>query len=100
MPDNIDNLPVDQSPPSSGEVEVVNMLFKEKEGVIKKVVKGTKDILIAGVLFIVFSLTFLDEYIKKYITITSTSPYILCIVKAFLFMVALFIVKYFYLSQK
>lgn len=99
MGDIIEQLPSDQTVPSHNEIRIVDSLFQQKKGVVDMILKNTKDILIIGVLFVIFSLPPVDELIKKFFTITATSPYILLGVKALLFMIVYFIVNNFYLSR-
>jgi hypothetical protein len=99
MGDIIEQLPSDQTVPSHNEIRIIDTLFQQKKGVVDKILKNTKDILIIGVLFVIFSLPPVDELIKRFITITTTSNYILIGVKALLFMIFYFILNNFYLSR-
>ena len=99
MGDIIEQLPSDQTVPSHNEIRIIDTLFKQKKGVIDKILKNTKDILIIGILFVIFSLPPIDELIKRFVPITATSPYILIGVKALLIMIVYFIVNNFYLSR-
>ena len=98
--DFIDQLPADTSVPSHNEIRIVDQLFQQKKGIFDKILHQTKDIVILGILFIVFSLPFIDELITKFITIARTSHYILIGVKALLFVLAYFIIKNLYLVRK
>lgn len=98
--DVITNLPVDQSIPTHTEIQILDTLFKQKQGTIQRVFSGTKDVLIIGFLFILFSLPQIDELIKKFAPSAENSPYILMLVKTVLFMVAYFIIKNMYLVRK
>lgn len=98
--DPIQNLPTDPSPPSPSESQILDTLFKEKQGAVQKVLDGTKDILVAGLLFILFSLPQTDEYIRKFFPALATSPYILLFCKALAFMLIFFIIKNMYLVRK
>jgi hypothetical protein len=98
--DILSNLPIDQSLPSHTELKLVDHLFKKKKTFFEKILAHAKDILIIGVLFILFSIPQLDDIIKKFITISNKSPYILLGIKTLLFMLTYFIVKNWYLSRK
>lgn len=98
--DMIDQLPADTSVPSHNEIRIVDQLFQQKKSMFDKILHSTKDILILGGLFIIFSLPFVDNLIQKFITVTSTSPYILIGVKALLFVFSYFIIKNLYLAKK
>ena len=75
--DVIEQLPADMSVPSHNEIRIVDQLFQQKKGIFDRIVGQTKDIVILGGLFIVFSLPFIDNLIKKFVTAAGTSPYIL-----------------------
>lgn len=100
MGDIIEQLPSDQTVPSHNEIRLVDTLFQQKKSIVDKILTNTKDILIIGLLFVVISLPPVDVLIKKFITITESSPYILIVVKALLLMILYFIVSNFYLSRK
>jgi hypothetical protein len=100
MGDMIDQLPIDQSVPSHNEIRIVDSLFQTKKGIVDKILVNIKEIIIIGILFIVFSLPSVDKIIYKMIPPTTTSPYILLGVKTVLMMVCYFIISNFYLSRK
>lgn len=99
MGDIIEQLPSDQTVPSHNEIRLVDTLFQQKKSIVDKILTNTKDIMIIGLLFVVISLPPVDVLIKKFITITENSPYILIVVKALLLMILYFIVSNFYLSR-
>lgn len=98
--DAVDSLPTDQNSPSNADIQLVDMLFQEKQTLMKTVLDNTRDILCASFLFLLLSLPQADDLIKKYIQMTNSSPYILILVKAFIFAFLFFILKNFYLVQK
>ena len=98
--DLIEQLPSDISVPSHNEIRIVDQLFQQKKSLFDSILHQTKDMIILCGLFILFSLPFVDIFIKKFITITSNSPYILIGVKALLFVVIYFIIKNIYLARK
>ena len=98
--DVIEQLPVDMSVPSHNEIRIVDQLFQQKKGIFDRILGQTKDIVILGGLFIVFSLPFADNLIKKFVTAAGTSPYILIGIKALLFVFSYFIIKNLYLARK
>lgn len=98
--DPIDQLPADTSVPSHNEIRIVDQLFQQKKSVFDRILSQTKDIIVLGGLFILFSLPFMDNLIKKFITATETSPYILIGVKTLLFAISYFIIKNLYLARK
>mgnify|MGYP000344729446 FL=1 len=98
--DVIEQLPADMSVPSHNEIRIVDQLFQQKKGIFDRILGQTKDIVILGGLFIVFSLPFIDNLIKKFVTAAGTSPYILIGIKALLFVFSYFIIKNLYLARK
>ena len=98
--DIIEQLPVDTSVPSHNEIRITDQLFQQKKSIFDKILHNTKDILILGGLFIVFSLPFVDNLITKFITVAGSSPYILIGVKTLLFVFSYFIIKNLYLARK
>ena len=97
--DMINQLPADTSVPSHNEIRIVDQLFQQKKGIVDKILGQTKDIVVLGGLFIVFSLPFVEDLIKKFITVTNTSPYILIGIKALLFVFSYFLIKNIYLAR-
>jgi hypothetical protein len=98
--DFIEKLPADTSVPSHNEIRIVDQLFQQKKSIFDSILHQTKDILVMGVLFIIFSLPFVDNLITKFVTIASTSPYILIGIKALLFVLSYFIIMNLYIAKK
>ena len=99
MGDSLKNLPSDKVMPSHTEINIIDTLFKHKKSTLERMMGGVKNILILGLLFILFSLPQLDTLLQTWIKITATSPYILIVVKAILFMVVYFCIENFYLVR-
>jgi hypothetical protein len=97
--DKIDELPTDTTAVTGNEIQILDSLFKRQKADINKLLKGTQDIALAGLLFIVFSVKPVEEMIVKFVPSSGTSPYILLGVKAILFMVCLFVLKNMYLAR-
>jgi hypothetical protein len=98
--DFINQLPADMSVPSHNEIRIVDQLFHQKKGIFDLIMGKTKDIIVLGGLFIIFSLPFVDTLIMKFVTAASTSPYILIGIKALLFVLTYFIINNLYLARK
>lgn len=98
--DNIDSLPTDKNPPSKGEIDIMESLFKKTHGTVEKLFDGTKDIMLIGLLFIIFSIPQLDGFVHKIVPSTANSPYILLFVKTLFFMFVYFLIKNLYLVRK
>lgn len=100
MADNIDNLPTDQNVPTHTEIQIVDTLFKEKQTTVQRLLAGTKDVLLVGFLFILFSLPQIDGVVCKLVPSSATSPYILLFAKAVAVMFLYFVIKNLYLVRK
>jgi hypothetical protein len=99
--DVIDNLPTDPTAiPSHGEIQILDTLFKQKKGTVDRVLEHSRDVLIVGLIFVVFSLPQIDGVISKLIPSTENSPYMLMLVKALAVMLLYFILKNWYLARK
>lgn len=96
--DLIDQLPSDQTVPSHNEIQIVDTLFKQKS-TVDTILVHVKDILIIGLLFVIFSLPQIDNLLQRFITVTQKSPYILIGIKALLFMAVYFLLKNLYLAR-
>lgn len=97
--DNIDSLPIDQNPPGNDEIHIIETLFKENGTKVNIILEKCKDILLIGLLFILFSIPEINLLIQKYFPATATSEYILIFVKSILFMFVYFIIKNMYLVR-
>jgi hypothetical protein len=91
--DILDDLPTNKNQPSHNEIKIVDTLFKKHTTSISNITKEFKDSIVFGILFILFSLPQVDELFKKYISVTNSSVYMLILVKAIFFIVALWIIK-------
>lgn len=98
--DVIDNLPTDQTVPSHNEVQILDTLFRQKQGTMQHILVHSKDVLIVGFLFVIFSLPQIDTLIEKFVPATASSPYILILIKCLLVMAIYFILKNWYLGRK
>ena len=97
--DIIEQLPSDKTTPSQDELRIVDTLFKKQKSTIDKILTGTRDVLLIGILYIIFSLKPLDSLIYKFFPSSVNSEYILVMVKGVLFMASYFILKNLYLVK-
>ena len=97
--DSINVLPTDQTTPTHNEIQIVDTLFKQKQGTVTKLLKGAKEFVLLFLLFIAFSLPQIDSVLRKIVPDTD-SPYILVGVKGVLFVVIYFLIKNLYLVRK
>jgi len=101
MTDLIDKLPTDNTPIEPKEMVIIENIFKpENVDTINNVIYKTKDIIIAGIIFFIVSLPFINSLFNKYLPITQKSEYIGLCIKTLAFIIILFVVNNFYLSKK
>jgi hypothetical protein len=98
--DVLSNLPSDKTQPTHNELHIVDTLFTQHGKGISAMVNESKDSVLVGLLFVVFSLPMVDDFIKRFVTPAQNSPYILVGVKAIMVMIVYWIVKHFYLAKK
>ena len=98
--DLVTQLPIDETIPTHDELRVVDSLFKQKKGMVDRILENTKDVLIVGILFAIFSIPTIDNIVKKFCKSAETSVYILILIKTLLFMFVFFLLKNFYLVRK
>ena len=95
MADQIRNLPIDKTPPNHNDMMVVNQLFQQNESSVKRIVFELKEPLLAGLLFFIFSLPFVDSIIHK----VSSKPIPTIIIKTILVIVIFYFIHKFSLSR-
>lgn len=99
--DLIKDLPSDKVPPSSDEIQIIDILFKNSDPVaMNNLFKELKDVLIVGILIILFSIPQLDALVNSFIPITQTSVYFLILIKTLCIMACYWIIRHLYLAKK
>lgn len=99
--DLIKDLPTDKVQPSTDELQMMDILFKNTNSPgMNNLFKEIKDSLIIGILFILFSIPQIDTLFNKFIPITQTSSYILIFIKAIFIMALYWLIRHFYLAKK
>lgn len=100
--DIISNLPVDNTAMANQQdLHLVNTLFTEGNNkvTVSKVLDESKDALLVGLLFIVFSVPPLTNLLHKVFKPSANSVYIEIFIKAILIAITWWIIKHFYLSR-
>lgn len=97
--DSIASLPTDSTPPNPSEVQVLDTLFKRDKSTVQKFLDGTKDIILAGLLFALFSIPQVNSLIYKLFPSSTKSEYILLFIRVCIFMLLFFVLKNFYLVR-
>jgi hypothetical protein len=98
--DMIDQLPTDLSSASHNEILIVDKLFQKKKNIMDFLLCNTKDLLIIGGLFMLFSIPKIDEIITKLFPISKNSIFFLTAIKTLAFMLTYFIVKNIHFAKK
>ena len=111
LTDSISSLPVDNNPPVlkfskivsfefPDEIKILDTLFKENQNSFYLFFEGVKEVILAGLLFVLLSIPQTNEYIIRIFPFSQTSPINLLLVKTFLFMGLFFVLKNLYLIRK
>jgi hypothetical protein len=100
MADLIDKLPIDETPLDTSDITILENVFKDNSKDIDNIVYNMKDILIAGGIFTVVSLPVIQTVLNKLLPVTRNSDYISIVIKAIVFMLALYVITYFNLAKK
>lgn len=82
--DSIAQLPVDDLPLSTNEVEIMDTLFKQDKKKYGKVAYELKDALVVAVLVFLFCLVNLTPFISKISPYIAESQYLVAVVKGLL----------------
>ena len=98
--DRIDVLPTNQTQPSHNELQIVDTLFKNHGAEVNSIVNESKEAMLIGILFILFSLPQVSDLIQKFLPISRDSFYFLLLAKALMLMLVYWLIKNFWLSRK
>lgn len=94
----LSQLPTDKSQLSSKDLEILNTFFKNQQKVVNLFTEF-KDIFIAGIIFLILNLPFVDGIIKGLISCTAKSSIIFLIVKTGIFVLLLFVINNWVLTR-
>lgn len=97
--DMLDTLPVDKIQMNAYDEQLSNVIFKEKQTAISKIVNGSKDLILLYVLFVLFSTDTLDSVIDRFI-IKINSPERLIFFKGLMFIVLYFVITNIHFARK
>lgn len=97
--DLIDTLPQDDINVSIEEQKIADVLFKKQQTAFNKILNKTSDVILAGFIFVLFLLPQVDIILMKIFPSTSTSIYILGMIKTLMFMLLFFTLKNIYLVR-
>jgi hypothetical protein len=97
--DLISGLPTDESEVVENELQILNMIFKENPSSFKAIFKEFYELLIIGILFILFSLPYIDNIVQSVLPITN-NYYFLVVIKAIFVMFLFWVSKYFNYSRR
>lgn len=93
--DEINLLPTDNTIPSYAEMKIVNDIFKNNKKDVRKIFHTLRDTILVFILFFVFSLSFVDGFIGRWITDSN----MLLVVKAIIVAIIYFFASNFYLAK-
>lgn len=98
--DIIDQLPVDNQLPTHEEINLINTIFKKEKTNIEKILEEFKSVIFIGILYILLSLIYVDNFIKSILPITLKYPYIIILIKAIILMLVVWIINNYWLLKK
>jgi len=101
MADRLASLPTDENPPTNPEIQMVDYLFG-KDGSQKKInglIGEFKLSLVAGGLFVILSLPWVDTLFKNFISVANNEV-ILMIIKTVLFVIIFYLISNFWIVRK
>jgi len=98
MPDNLENLPTNKNKVSENEMKTANYLFKDNtmNSLKTQITSNIKEVAVAGILFFLISMTFIDNLINKYVRLDNA--YVMLLVKTFIFMILFLLIKTFFIK--
>lgn len=98
--DNINDLPIDKKMRQTEiEIELIDTIFKGEPSTLKVLIDEIKEPLIVGVLFVLFSLQYLESVTQSLLPLTNNSPIFIMITKVIFIMILFWIIKHFNLSR-
>jgi hypothetical protein len=97
--DLISGLPTDESEVVENELQILNMIFKENPSSFKVIFREIYESLIVAILFIIFSLPYVDNIVQCVLPITN-NYYFLVVIKAIFVMFLFWVSKYFNYSRR
>ena len=97
--DLISGLPTDESEVIENELQILNMIFKENPSSFKVIFREIYELFIIAILFIIFSLPYVDNIFQTILPITNNYIF-LVVIKAIFVMLLFWCVKYFNYSRK
>ena len=100
MGDNLNNLPVDDMPLSKPHQQIVDNLFKKDGYDFSNICMGLKTTVLTGGLFLVFSMPYIDSFVRKVMPFTTKSNLYLVFMKTVIFMILYFIITNYHLAFK
>lgn len=100
MADLLESLPTDQNPLNHYETQFINSLFKKENHYdIKNIAFELKESIAGGVLFIILSIPYIDDLVKRFIPSTTNSLLILLFIKGIIFIALFWIITNYALAR-
>lgn len=97
--DLIIELPTDEeSVIVENELQILNMVFKENPSSFRVIIKELYESFIVGILFIIFSLPYIDNILNSIIPVTN-NYFFLILIKSIVVMILFWVIKHFNYSR-
>ena len=98
MPDNLENLPTNKNKLSENEIKTANYLFKDNtvNSLKNQITSNFKEVAVAGILFFLISMNFINNLINKYVKLDNV--YVILLIKTFIFMILFLSLKTFFIK--
>ena len=97
--DILSSLPTDKNEPLEDELIIINNLFVENIEATASILNEMLESLVVGILFIIFSLQYVDNIIFSILPVTQTSQIFLILAKVVVVMLLFWVIKYFNLCR-
>jgi hypothetical protein len=99
--DYIDDLPIDKKMKQTEiEIELIDSIFKGEPSQLEVLFDEIYEPLIVGILFVLFSLKYVDNLTQSLLPLTNNSPIFIMVSKVIFIMILFWILKHFSLSKK
>lgn len=99
--DLIDSLPIDKNfLHTDQQLHIADVVFRQHQNTVNAVANELKEGILISILFIVFSSTQIDDFIKRSLPITNSSVMALMGIKCVSLVIIFYFIKNFSLSRK
>ena len=97
----IDSLPLDKNfLHTDQQLRVADVVFKQHESTMNAVARELKEGIVISILFVLFSSSYVDEFIKRTLPIANASVMALMLIKCVALVIVFYVIKNFSLARK